>query len=72
MNGIDSIVFTAGIGGNGPYLRKHILENFEYLGLKIDETKNEQDKVVFSAENSKVYAMSIPTNEELVIAQDTY
>ena len=72
MNGIDSIVFTAGIGENGPYLRKHILKNFEYLGLKIDETRNKRNEAIFSAEDSGVYAMAIPTNEELAIARDTY
>jgi len=72
MNGVDVIVFTAGIGENCPYLRKRILENFEYLGLKIDETRNKRNDVIFSAADSGVYATVIPTNEELAIALDTY
>jgi acetate kinase len=72
MNGVDAVVFTAGIGENSPYLRKRILENFEYLGLKIDKTRNNRNEATLSAADSKVYAMVIPTNEELAIAQDTY
>jgi len=72
LNGVDVIVFTAGIGENCPYLRKRILENFEYLGLKIDEARNKHNETIFSAEGSELYAMVIPTNEELAIARGTY
>ena len=70
--GVDAIVFTAGIGENSPYLRERILDNFDYLGLKINKTKNERNETVFSSDDSKIYAMTIPTDEELVIAQQTY
>lgn len=72
LNGVDAIVFTAGIGENSPYLRTRILENFRFLGLEIDEAKNKENVAVFSTPNSKVYAMTIHTNEELVIARETY
>jgi acetate kinase len=72
LNGVDAIVFTAGIGENCPMIRQRILTNFQYLGLKIDEARNEENQAVFSTTNSKVYAMTIPTNEELAIAHQTY
>jgi acetate kinase len=72
LNGVNAIVFTAGIGENSPFLREQILENFHYLGLKIDKTRNRNNEQIFSARDSKVFAMMIRTNEELVIAQDTF
>ena len=72
LNGIDVIVFTAGIGENSHYIRRRILECFGYLGLKIDEARNEENQAIFSTDDSDIYAMTIPTNEELVIAQQTY
>lgn len=72
LNGVDAIVFTAGIGENSADLRARILENFGYLGLEIDEAKNKENAAVFSTPNSRVYAMTIRTNEELVIARETY
>ncbi|HUW20059.1 MAG TPA: acetate kinase [Sedimentisphaerales bacterium] len=72
LNGVDAIVFTAGIGQNSPYLREKILAGFDYLGLRIDRTSNQRNQTIFSAGNSKVCAMTIPTDEELVIATETY
>ncbi len=72
LNGVDAIVFTAGIGENSPHLRARILQNFDYLGLEIDEAENKENAAVFSTPNSRVYAMTIHTNEELVIARETY
>ncbi len=72
LNGVDAIVFTAGIGENNPAVRSRVLANFAYLGLEIDEGKNNANEHIFSKPSSKVYAMMIPTNEELVIARDTY
>ena len=72
MNGVDVIVFTAGIGENSAYLRARILANFGYLGFRLDKADNERNRTVFSAQDSKVRAMTIPTNEELIIAQETY
>jgi len=72
LSGADAIVFTAGIGENSPYIRQEILSKFDYLGLKIDHTKNKLNEPVFSTPDSKIFAMTIQTNEELVIAQETY
>jgi acetate kinase len=72
LNGIDVIVFTAGIGENSAYIREKILKSFGYLGLKIDKEKNEQGKLIFSTENSAIYTMTIATDEEYSIATETY
>ena len=75
MNGVDAIVFTAGIGENDPLLRRCVLDNLTYLGLEQDYEANsvEHCKVntKITNDNSKVAAYIIPTNEELVIARDT-
>jgi acetate kinase len=72
LNGTNAIVFTAGIGENSPYLRQEVLSKFDYIGLKIDLSKNKVNEPVFSTPDSRVYAMTIRTNEELVIAQETH
>lgn len=72
MNGVDGIIFTAGVGENNPMLRKRILENFGFIGLKVDDTRNEANETLISTDDSKVAALKIHTNEELVIALDTY
>ncbi|MEN7972393.1 MAG: acetate kinase [Verrucomicrobiota bacterium] len=72
MNGVDGIVFTAGVGENNPGLRKQILENFEFLGLKVDDVRNDANETIISTDDSAVVALKIHTNEELVIALDTY
>ena len=72
MNGVDTIVFTAGIGENSPYIRIKVLRNFTYLGLEIDVEANKKNESIISSENSKVCAMAIHTNEELVIATETF
>jgi acetate kinase len=73
MGGVDAIVFTAGIGENSINTREGILEGLEYLGLKLDKKANDSrgKEVFISTDDSKVKAMVIPTNEELVIAKDT-
>jgi acetate kinase len=71
LNGTDAIVFTGGIGENAYYLRADILKHFEHMGLKIDSKKNEKNEQEISAKGSKVKVLVIPTNEELMIAQDT-
>ena len=72
LNGVNAIVFTAGIGENSPFLREQVLENFAYMGIKVDSAKNLANEQIFSTKDSKVAAMMIRTNEELVIAQDTF
>ena len=75
MGGVNAIVFTAGIGEHAPYIREHALEGLEYLGVKLDLKKNDfkhsSTPVKLSADDSAVEIYVIPTNEELVIAQDT-
>lgn len=72
MGGLDCIVFTAGIGENTPCLREDCLTEMEFLGIKIDPTKNNaKDPSVISTADSKVKVLVIPTDEELVIASDT-
>jgi len=74
MGGVDIIVMTGGIGENGSESREEILKDFEYLGLDFDLEKNvgvRGKEIIVSKENSKVKAMVVPTNEELVIARDT-
>ncbi len=75
MNGVDCIVFTAGVGENTECVRSAICENMQYLGLSIDEEKNKQKNNGeirdISGKDSKVKVLIIPTNEELVIARET-
>jgi acetate kinase len=74
MNGVDAIVFTAGVGENSPYLRANIVNKYlGYLGIRIDEEKNKVrgKEIVISTTDSRVGVFVIPTNEELVIARDT-
>lgn len=73
MNGVDAIVFTAGLGENSANNRKAICDKLQFLGLSIDDGKNNirGKEVVISTENSKVKVLVIPTDEELMIAKDT-
>ena len=73
MNGVDAIAFTAGLGENNALVRKEVCEYLEFLGLKVDDEKNDVrgKEVVFSTDDSKVAALLVPTNEELMIARDT-
>lgn len=74
MNGLDALVFTAGVGENSAEMRAHICNEMGNLGIKLDLMKNKvrgQEKVI-STDDSKVKILLIPTNEELMIARDTY
>ena len=73
MNGVDAIIFTAGIGENNAYVRKEILRDMDYLGVKIDWEKNlvKGKEIDISAPESTVKTLIIPTNEELAIARET-
>jgi acetate kinase len=73
MNGVDALVFTAGVGENDALVRKMVCSDLENLGIKIDEEKNNQreDEFIISADDSPVKVMHIATNEELMIARDT-
>jgi acetate kinase len=71
LGGIDGLVFTAGIGENSPEIRRRICEASRWLGLEIDETKNNNRGPQISTIKSKISAWVIPTNEELMIALHT-
>ena len=73
MNGIDILVFTAGIGENDPYIRAEIMKGLSFLGVELDEEANNCRGVerVISKKGSKVTVCLIPTDEELMIASDT-
>lgn len=73
MGGVDAIVFTAGVGENGPETREAILTGLEFLGVEVDKEKNNVRGKLreISKDGCKVKAFVIPTNEELVIARDT-
>jgi acetate kinase len=74
MGGVDAIVFTAGLGENGKTMRKAICEGMEGLGIKLCDVRNDVrgKETVISSDESKVAILLIPTNEELMIAKDTY
>lgn len=77
VGGIDAVVFTAGVGERGPITRLKATEGLEYMGLKVDPAKNAASmtrnaETCISADDSKVKAFVIPTDEELVMTEDTY
>ena len=75
MNGIDAIAFCAGVGENAVYIRGMIVEHLGFLGVKLNQEVNIKTigtEAIISTPDSKVKVCVIPTNEELVIAQDTY
>ena len=77
MGGIDAIVFTGGIGENNPQYRSRVGKNLEFMGVKVDEAANAKafrtsDENDISAAGATVKMLVIPTNEELMIARDTY
>jgi acetate kinase len=75
LGGIDAVVFTAGIGQNAPWLRSAICEGLGFLGLELDPDRNAattgNTEAMISTENSTTKVWVVPTNEELVVAQQT-
>lgn len=73
MGGVDAIIFTAGVGENGPDTRANVVSGLEYMGVKLDAEKNNTrgKEVDVATDDSKVRVLVIPTNEELMIAMDT-
>ncbi len=73
LGGLDCLVFTAGVGENSASMRARICQGLEFLGVKLDPEKNNVrgKEAIISADDSKVTVWVIPTNEELMIAQDT-
>jgi acetate kinase len=75
LGGLDALVFTGGIGENSVVVRAKSTEGLEFMGIKLDEALNQKlnrQRGKISAEDSQVAVFIIPTNEELVIAEDTY
>ena len=75
MGGVDVILFTGGIGENAFFQREPICEGLEFLGAKLDKEKNKTvigDDAIISTPDSKVKLVVVATNEELVIATDTF
>jgi acetate kinase len=73
MGGVDAVVFTAGVGENSIEMREEVLKDMEWMGIKFDAAKNKVrgKEALISAEDSPVKAFVIPTDEELVITEDT-
>ena len=73
LNGVDVITFTAGIGENSPEVRKQICNHLAFMGVKIDDEKNNTrgEEIEISTPDSAVKVFVVPTNEELMIARDT-
>ncbi len=74
MNGVDIIVFTAGVGENQYGVRSGVCKDLDWLGIKLDEKKNDavrSEEAIISAPDSKVTICLIPTDEELMVATDT-
>lgn len=73
LNGVDVLVFTGGVGENQIQLRANICQGLSYLGIQIDDTKNNSrgEEQVISTENSNIKVVVIPTDEELMIGMDT-
>jgi acetate kinase len=75
MNGVDAIIFTAGIGENSSYIRKLVCKDMEYFGLELDHIKNDirsKETREISTANSKTKIIVIPTDEEMEIANQVY
>lgn len=74
MGGVDIVIFAGGIGENGPETREEICSNLDYLGIATEPAKNDglrSKEAIISPDDKPVKVMVVPTNEELVIAQDT-
>ncbi|MDB4893668.1 MAG: Acetate kinase, partial [Gemmatimonadetes bacterium] len=75
MNGADAIVFTGGIGENSPEVRERICRGLEWLGIVVDDAKNASTRGAegrIDGEESRVQLWVLPTDEELLIARDTW
>jgi acetate kinase len=69
LGGVDTLVFSAGIGENSPAIRERVCANLEFLGVRLERAANEANAAVISAPGSGVTVRVIPTDEELMIAQ---
>jgi acetate kinase len=74
LGGVDVLIFTGGIGENDTETRRRILSGMEFLGIELDEKMMDKrgQEMILSAENSRVKVLVVPTQEEMMIAEDTY
>ena len=71
MRGVDTLVFTGGIGENSVFVRKRVMQGLEWLGLQMDEAQNASGATMLSQPQSSIFCLRIPTNEEGMIARHT-
>lgn len=71
LGGLDTVVFTGGIGENAALIRSRICGGLEYLGIELNEKKNNKNERLISGNKSKVKLYVIPTNEESIIVKET-
>jgi len=71
MNGLDALVFTAGIGENVPLIRSRVCSKLGHLGVRLDEASNKSNELMISEKDTKPVVLVVPTNEELMIARET-
>ena len=71
LGGLDTLVFTAGVGANSPIIRERICHGLEFLGIKLDSSRNQSNAEVISCEGSSITVRVIKTDEELMIARHT-
>ncbi|WP_242326807.1 acetate/propionate family kinase [Enterococcus avium] len=72
LDGVDVLIFTAGIGENSSVIREMVCENLTFLGIELDPQMNQKNNRRISTETSKVEVLVVETNEELMIVRDTY
>jgi acetate kinase len=70
MSGVDAIIFTGGAGENNPIIRKYVADKLNFLGVKLDEEKNNKNELVITKKRSKISFFVIPTNEELQMVRN--
>lgn len=71
LEGLDTIIFSGGIGENEPVIRTRICQGFTYAGIELDEEQNQKNAIQISTAGSQVSVYVIPTDEELMIAKET-
>jgi acetate kinase len=72
LGGLDTLVFSGGIGENAPVIRERICRGLEFLGLYLNEEANQKNASLISSQESRIAVYMIPTNEELMIARSVY
>jgi acetate kinase len=72
LGGLDTLVFTAGVGANSPVIRQRICAGLEFMGVRLDAGRNQSGAPVISADGSPVTVRVMKTDEELMIARHTY